>query len=133
MEAVFTFGPADVGEDLGRLAEAVGPATLDRGPHRPDDLAWLLYTGGTTGVPKAAMLPDRAVVQMAMSVAVGWDLPKEIRYLACAPISHAASMLDHPDAPRRRHGCAAAGLRPGRLAGRGRRAKASRSACWCRR
>jgi fatty-acyl-CoA synthase len=53
-------------------------------------------TGGTTGVPKAAMLPERAVAQMVFSVLTGWDLPAEMRYLACAPISHAAGMLTTP-------------------------------------
>ena len=28
-------------------------------PSRPDDLAWLFYTSGTTGVPKGAMLTHR--------------------------------------------------------------------------
>ncbi len=96
VETVLTFGPSEVGEDITTLADAIGAARLDRGPHGPDDVAWLLYTGGTTGVPKAAMLPDRAIVQMALSVSVGWDLPKDIRYLACAPISHAAGMLINP-------------------------------------
>ncbi len=62
----------------------------------PEDISWLLYTGGTTGVPKAAMLPERAVAQMAQSVSIGWDLPADRRYLACAPISHAAGMLVTP-------------------------------------
>ena len=42
------------------------------------------------------MLPERALAQAWMSVAIGWDLPKDIRYLACAPISHAAGMLITP-------------------------------------
>ena len=96
LEAVFTFGPSDVGEDITTLVEAIGAAPVDPGPHGPEDVAWLLYTGGTTGVPKAAMLPERAVAQMALSVSVGWDLPKDVRYLACAPISHAAGMLTVP-------------------------------------
>jgi acyl-CoA synthetase (AMP-forming)/AMP-acid ligase II len=96
VETVFTFGPADVGEDLTRLANDVTPAPLTAGPHGPDDIAWLLYTGGTTGVPKAAMLPERAIAQMMFSVLAGWDLPSEMRYLACAPISHAAGMLTTP-------------------------------------
>ena len=96
LETIFTFGPAEVGEDIGLLADGVGAVALDRGPHGPDDVTWLLYTGGTTGVPKAAMLPERAVVQMAQSVSIGWDLPKQIRYLACAPITHAAGMLSLP-------------------------------------
>jgi fatty-acyl-CoA synthase len=96
VEAIFTFGPAEVGEDLTRLADRVVPAPLSAGPHGPDDIAWLLYTGGTTGVPKAAMLPERAIAQMMFSVLAGWDLPVEMRYLACAPISHAAGMLTTP-------------------------------------
>ncbi len=96
VDAVFTFGAAEVGEDLTRLADGVTPAPLTAGPHGPDDIAWLLYTGGTTGVPKAAMLPERAIAQMMFSVLAGWDLPGEMRYLACAPISHAAGMLTTP-------------------------------------
>jgi fatty-acyl-CoA synthase len=96
IETVLTFGPADVGEDVNALAEQIGAATLDAGPNGPDDTSWLLYTGGTTGVPKAAQLPEAAVAQMAFSVSNGWDLPKERRYLACAPITHAAGMLITP-------------------------------------
>ena len=97
VEHVLTFGAAEVGEDLGAAAAAEpAPPPLDAGPHRADDIAWLLYTGGTTGVPKAAMLPERAVAQLVYGVATGWDLPTERRYLACAPISHAAGMLIVP-------------------------------------
>jgi fatty-acyl-CoA synthase len=96
IEQVFTLGPAEVGEDLNALVERAPSARLEAGPHGPDDLSWLLYTGGTTGVPKAAMLPDRAVVQMVQSVSLGWDLPRPMRYLACAPITHAAGCLIVP-------------------------------------
>ena len=59
LEAVFTFGPSDVGEDI-RARRGRGAAAPRRAARiDPDDVAWLLYTGGTTGVPKAAMLPDR--------------------------------------------------------------------------
>jgi fatty-acyl-CoA synthase len=100
VEAVFTFGPADVGEDMIALAAATAPAPLTPGPHGPEDIAWLLYTGGTTGVPKAAMLPERAIAQLVFSVLAGWDLPAEMRYLACAPITHAAGMLVAPTLAR---------------------------------
>jgi fatty-acyl-CoA synthase len=91
---VITFGPTsdNIGEDLENVLPDVSSAGLDAGPHGPDDIAWLLYTGGTTGVPKAAMLSSRAIAQMGFSVAVGWDLPTDVRYLAAAPISHAAGM-----------------------------------------
>jgi len=97
VEAIFTFGPSDVGEDINELATKVTlNGRLDRGPHRADDIAYLLYTGGTTGVPKAAMLSDRAVVAHYYGTALGWDLPEQLRYLAVAPITHAASMLIMP-------------------------------------
>jgi fatty-acyl-CoA synthase len=93
---VFTFGPADVGRDITALAEEAAPARLDGTALAPDDICWLLYTGGTTGVPKAAMLTAAGMAQMVWSVSTGWDLPRDIRYLACAPITHAAGMLVTP-------------------------------------
>lgn len=96
VETVLTFGPADVGEDLNALVDAVGAATLTAGRNGPEDTGWLLYTGGTTGVPKAAELVEASIAQMAFSVSSGWDLPKQRRYLACAPITHAAGMLITP-------------------------------------
>jgi fatty-acyl-CoA synthase len=97
VEAAFTFGPCDVGEDVNELAEAVSlNGRLERGPHGPDDVSFLLYTGGTTGVPKAAILSERAVAAMAYGTALGWDLPQQMTYLAVAPISHAAGMLIVP-------------------------------------
>src|SRR5215471_7946811 len=97
VEAAFTFGPSEVGEDIHALAAGVSPhGRLDRGPHGGDDVAFLLYTGGTTGVPKAAALSNRAVVAHYYGTALGWDLPEQLRYLAVAPISHAAGMLIMP-------------------------------------
>lgn len=92
VEAVFTFGPCDIGENIDDLASSVPGVRLDRGPHGPDDTCYLLYTGGTTGVPKAAVLSERAIANLAFGTALGWDLPGRIRYLAVAPISHAAGM-----------------------------------------
>jgi fatty-acyl-CoA synthase len=97
VEAVFTFGPSDVGEDINELVGNVAlNGRLHRGPHGADDIAYLLYTGGTTGVPKAAILTERAVVAHYYGTALGWDLPEQPRYLAVAPISHAAGMLIMP-------------------------------------
>lgn len=96
VEQLLTLGPSSAGQDLLRLAAAAEPSALHKCAVSPESTTWLLYTGGTTGVPKAAELPERAVAQMAMSVSVGWDLPKKRNYLAVAPISHAAGMLVTP-------------------------------------
>jgi len=97
VEAVFTFGPSDAGEDFLRLAAEAAPnGRLDGGVRTPDDISYLLYTGGTTGVPKAVIHTDRAVVAHYYGTALGWDLPVHMRYLAVAPISHAAGMLIVP-------------------------------------
>src|SRR5262249_5441957 len=56
----------------------------------------LMYTAGTTGTAKAVMLPERAIAHATFSMLAGWDLPSNLRYLACAPISHTAGMLTTP-------------------------------------
>jgi fatty-acyl-CoA synthase len=97
IEHIFTLGPSEAGHDIGELAAGVSlSGRLEPGPHGPEDTCYLLYTGGTTGVPKAATLPERAVAAMAYGTSLGWDLPSDIRYLAVAPISHAAGMLILP-------------------------------------
>ncbi len=97
VEAVFTFGPSDAGEDFTRLAgEVTVNGRLDPGTRTPDDASYVLYTGGTTGVPKAVVHTDGAVVAHYYGTALGWDLPESKRYLAVAPISHAAGMLIVP-------------------------------------
>jgi fatty-acyl-CoA synthase len=93
VEHVLTFGPCEVGRDMLAQAQGIGTQSLPtHGNGSLDQISWLLYTGGTTGVPKAAMLTERNLQQMAFSVSQGWDLPKERRYVASAPISHAAGM-----------------------------------------
>lgn len=96
VEHLLTLGPCPDGRDLLALARAAAPTALPTCEIAAESTVWLLYTGGTTGVPKAVELPDRAIGQMAMSVSVGWDLPGRRNYLAVAPISHAAGMLVTP-------------------------------------
>ena len=63
VEEVFSFGAADGVIDLDSELSAAEPVELQFGTRSPGDLAWLLYTGGTTGVPKAAMPPERSVAR----------------------------------------------------------------------
>ena len=86
---LLTLGPADVGEDLLALCAQVGPETLSRGDAEEEDIAWLQYTGGTTGRPKAAMVSHRAMVQAVYSLTASWRLPLDPRTLIATPITHA--------------------------------------------
>ncbi len=86
---LFTLGPANVGEDLLALCGQVGPETLSPGDAREEDIAWLQYTGGTTGRPKAAMISHRAMVQTVFSLNASWRLPVDPRTLIATPITHA--------------------------------------------
>jgi fatty-acyl-CoA synthase len=96
VEHVLTFGPCAVGRDVNALVEAEGSHSLPTSAGACDPMSWLLYTGGNTGVPKAAMMTEGGLGQMILNVTTRWDLPSERRYLAVAPISHAAGMMIVP-------------------------------------
>jgi len=86
---LFTLGPADAGRDLLALAAAVESEPLTPGDADEEDIAWLQYTGGTTGRPKAAMISHRAMVQEVFSLTASWRLPVNPRTLIATPITHA--------------------------------------------
>ena len=59
---------------------------------RDDDLAQLLYTSGTTGQPKGAMMTHRALLTQYMSCIVELEQHGGERGLAALPLYHAAPM-----------------------------------------
>jgi long-chain acyl-CoA synthetase len=73
-------GPAD--PELLAEAEARAAAVV------PDDLATLVYTSGTTGLPKGVMLPHRCFVDMAHSCLQVFDLGPEDEALSFLPYAH---------------------------------------------
>jgi len=55
---------------------------------RPDDLATLVYTSGTTGMPKGVMLPHRCFVDMAHSALQVFDIGPDDESLSFLPYAH---------------------------------------------
>lgn len=76
-----------------RLIEKYGP-TPPKIDLQPDDTALFQYTGGTTGLPKAAMLTHRNLVCNTMQVA-SWmtkGIPGQEKLMAAIPFFHVYGM-----------------------------------------
>ena len=97
-------------EDLVAAGEEVAPPEPEE-----DDAALLMYTGGTTGLPKGVLLTQRNLMLTAYHIGMTVRVERDDRYLVQVPMFHAASMgaiiahADHRRAARHR-----AGVRPGR-------------------
>ncbi|WP_409236466.1 acyl-CoA synthetase [Streptomyces sp. PA5.6] len=101
---------------LARLTHASAYASYEEDGPRADDLAQLLYTSGTTALPKGAMLSHRALVHEYVSAITALDLKETDRPVHSLPLYHSAQMhvflmpylavgaestiLDGPDAER---------------------------------
>ena len=63
------------------------------GAIKPDDLATLVYTSGTTGPPKGAMISHANIMWTLRSAASVFDLRNEERFLSFLPLSHIAERM----------------------------------------
>ena len=89
LKAVFTLGPAEYGLDLAAVAAGVGAANA-RDVARPDDIAILNYTGGTTGKSKGALRNHAQNAGYSTAILADFELPAAPKYLVVAPMSHVA-------------------------------------------
>jgi len=62
----------------------------------PGDLVMLVGTGGTTGRPKGVMLTGRNIETMSALTLMSYPFRPRPRYLALAPLTHAAGVLCFP-------------------------------------
>ncbi len=92
IEKVVLIGAGDVPHDVAyEDLLAAGTATVPDEPEE-DDPVILMYTGGTTGLPKGVLLDQRAEMLNMYHVAVRWGINENFVYLHQTPMFHAASM-----------------------------------------
>ncbi len=59
---------------------------------QPEDLFCLLYTSGTTGLPKGVMIPHRQIAWNAYNTVVSWQLRQSDRVQVYTPMYHAGGL-----------------------------------------
>ena len=86
----------DVISDPAALADALGgaPVAPGSGPSRPSDVALVLFTSGSTGVPKAVLHTHRGLSWKATLMAQVHGLGPADAVLMPAPMSHISGLLN---------------------------------------
>jgi fatty-acyl-CoA synthase len=96
LQRLMCFGANDgVGEDLIAASDAFAPCRLVA-EAAADDVCVLVYTGGTTGRPKGVAHTHRVHVTMILTEMADWDWPRDLRFLALTPITHASGAMIMP-------------------------------------
>jgi acyl-CoA synthetase (AMP-forming)/AMP-acid ligase II len=97
VEHVVVIGGAPDGVEGAVGYDELVAAVPDPIPARPapseDDVAWQLYTSGTTGRPKGAMLTHRSLITALHNAAMAYDAKADDRTLFCFPMCHVAGYL----------------------------------------
>ncbi|WP_210254876.1 class I adenylate-forming enzyme family protein [Methylocapsa sp. S129] len=73
------------------LADAPGLSDSPVGLVAPEDGLLILYTSGTTGSAKGALISHRAMIARAMTMMADWSIDASRGFIAWAPLFHMAS------------------------------------------
>ncbi len=92
IEKVVLIGAGDVPHDLAyEDLVAAGRPTVPAEPEE-GDVVLLMYTGGTTGLPKGVVIDHRALLLDVYKVATRFAMDERLVYLHQTPMFHAASL-----------------------------------------
>jgi long-chain acyl-CoA synthetase len=92
LDKLVLIGPGDVPHEM--TYEELLASGEPKMPDEPDEEAAgiLMYTGGTTGLPKGVVLDQRALMLDVYKVATRWVMNENYIYLHQTPMFHAASL-----------------------------------------
>jgi fatty-acyl-CoA synthase len=96
LKHLLALGSTEVGKDLTVLSEGFKSGRLTPKRRDPEQVARLVYSGGTTGKPKAIMSSARNNAAWLDIMLKEWEWPSEIRQLACSPLSHGGGAVFMP-------------------------------------
>ena len=92
LASIASLGPSTQAFDLIHAASQERPEPLDAsllGTPPPG----LIYTGGTTGLPKGIMMSPEAGAFAMHAIMTHWQWPQDIRMLLSTPLNHAAGTM----------------------------------------
>jgi long-chain acyl-CoA synthetase len=92
IETVVMIGAGDAPHDVGYEQLLAGASSLIPDEPEEDDPVVLMYTGGTTGLPKGVLLDQRAEMLNLYHVMQMWHFDRDDVFLHQTPMFHAASM-----------------------------------------
>ncbi len=96
LTTLLSLGPSEVGTDILALAATFEPKPLVAADVDGEDASSMVYTGGTTGKPKGVVNTFRSGVTLPQIQMSEWQLPDDMRFLVCTPLSHAGAAFFLP-------------------------------------